>query len=54
MIMVCTFLDITLKTYLRKKMINNGKYFYELTPFWDREKKKIRYHRKYLEFGFYG
>ena len=29
-------------------MINGREYFYEMAPYWDREKKKIRYHSKYL------
>ncbi|EQD25907.1 hypothetical protein B2A_15887, partial [mine drainage metagenome] len=37
-----------LNSYIRKKNINGGEYFYEMTPYWDKEKKKIRYHSKYL------
>ena len=37
-----------MKTYLRKKTINCREYFYDMTPYWDREKKKTRYHSKYL------
>lgn len=37
-----------MKTYLRKKTINGREYFYDMTPYWDREKKKTRYHSKYL------
>ena len=37
-----------MKTYLRKKTINGREYFYDMTPYWDKEKKKIRYHSKYL------
>jgi len=29
-------------------MINGREYFYEMTPYWDREKRKIRYHSKYM------
>ena len=29
-------------------MINGREYFYEMTPYWDKENKKIRYHSKYL------
>ena len=38
-----------MNTYLRKKTINGREYFYEMTPYWDKEKKKIRYHSKYME-----
>ena len=37
-----------LNTYIRKKEINGREYFYEMTAYWDREKKKTRYHSKYL------
>ena len=37
-----------MKTYLRKKKINGREYFYDMTPYWDKEKKKIRYHSRYL------
>ena len=44
---MCLFMYI-LNTCLRKKTINGREYFYEMTPYWDKEKKKIRYHSKYL------
>ncbi len=31
-----------MKTYLRKKTINGREYFYDMTPYWDSEKKKVR------------
>ncbi|QRF74882.1 Transposase [Thermoplasmatales archaeon] len=37
-----------MNSYTRKKTINGREYFYEMTPYWDREKKKIRYHSRYL------
>ena len=37
-----------LNTYTRRKEISGKEYFYEMTPYWDKEKKKIRYHSKYL------
>ncbi|MCL4332847.1 MAG: hypothetical protein M1148_00065 [Candidatus Thermoplasmatota archaeon] len=37
-----------MNSYTRKKIINGREYFYEMTPYWDREKKKIRYHSKYM------
>ena len=36
-----------MKTYLRRKTINGREYFYDMTPYWDSEKKKIRYHSRY-------
>jgi len=38
-----------LNSYIRKKTINGREYFYEMTSYWDREKKKIRYHNRYLD-----
>ncbi|MHB1622565.1 MAG: IS1634 family transposase, partial [Cuniculiplasma sp.] len=37
-----------MNTYTRRKEISGKEYFYEMTPYWDKEKKKIRYHSKYL------
>ncbi|EQD75680.1 transposase (IS4) [mine drainage metagenome] len=37
-----------MNSYTRKKVINGREYFYEMTPYWDKEKKKIRYHSRYL------
>ncbi|MHB8397215.1 MAG: IS1634 family transposase [Thermoplasmataceae archaeon] len=37
-----------MNSYTRKKIINGREYFYEMTPYWDKEKKKIRYHSRYL------
>ncbi|MHB1662256.1 MAG: IS1634 family transposase [Thermoplasmataceae archaeon] len=37
-----------LKPYTRRKEISGKEYFYEMTAYWDKEKKKIRYHSKYL------
>ncbi len=37
-----------LNTYTRKKVINGKEYFYEMTPYYDKETKKIRYHSRYL------
>ena len=37
-----------MKSFTRKKKINGIEYFYEITPYYDKETKKIKQHSKYL------
>ncbi len=37
-----------MKPFTRKKKINGIEYFYEITPYYDKETKKIKQHSKYL------
>ena len=37
-----------MKTFIRSKIINGIEYFYEITPYYDPEKKTVRQKSKYL------
>jgi hypothetical protein len=37
-----------MKTFIRPKIINGIEYYYEITPYYDPEKKTVRQKSKYL------
>ena len=37
-----------MKSFIRTKKINGQEYLYEITPYYDKEKKQIRQKSKYL------
>ena len=36
------------KGKIRKKRINGNEYYYEMTPYYDKETRNTKYHSKYL------